>query len=88
MYTVEQDGVRASWVVRPDGSATGMQFNGGVSGRDFEQAELAAGPADQGAGQSLGDLDDQRPLGDPLWSTATSGCDHVTGDDERTCHTE
>jgi hypothetical protein len=40
MYTAELDGVRASWVVRPDGSATGVQFNGGISGRDFEQAEL------------------------------------------------
>ncbi len=40
MYTAALDGVRASWVVRPDGSATGVQFNGGVSGRDFEQAEL------------------------------------------------
>jgi len=40
MYTAEYEGVRASWVVRPDGSATGVQFNGGVSGRDFEQAEL------------------------------------------------
>jgi hypothetical protein len=40
MYTAELDGVRASWVVRPDQSATGVQFNGGISGRDFEQAEL------------------------------------------------
>ena len=40
MYTAELDGVRASWVVRPDGSAVGVQFNGGISGRDFEQAEL------------------------------------------------
>jgi hypothetical protein len=40
MYTAELNGVRASWVVRPDGSATGVQFNGGISGRDFEQAEL------------------------------------------------
>ena len=40
MYTAEADGVRASWVVRPDGSAIGVQFNGGVSGREFEQAEL------------------------------------------------
>ncbi|OBK73567.1 hypothetical protein [Mycobacterium sp. 1274761.0] len=40
MYTAQFQGVRASWVVRPDGSATGVQFNGGVSGRDFEQAEL------------------------------------------------
>ena len=40
MYTAELNGVRASWVVRPDGTATGVQFNGGISGRDFEQAEL------------------------------------------------
>jgi hypothetical protein len=40
MYTAELNGVRASWVVRPDGSATGVQFNGGISRRDFEQAEL------------------------------------------------
>lgn len=39
MYTAELDGVRASWVLRPDGSALGVQFNG-ISGRDFEQAEL------------------------------------------------
>lgn len=39
MYTAELDGVRASWVLRPDGSAVGVQFNG-ISGRDFEQAEL------------------------------------------------
>ena len=40
MYTAALDGVRASWIVRPDGSVTGVQFNGGISGRDFEQAEL------------------------------------------------
>lgn len=40
MYTADLDGVRASWIVRPDGSVTGVQFNGGVTGRDFEQAEL------------------------------------------------
>jgi hypothetical protein len=40
MYTADSDGVRASWVVREDGSAIGVQFNGGVTGRDFEQAEL------------------------------------------------
>jgi len=40
IYTADQDGVRASWIVRPDGSATGVQFNGGITGRDFEQAEL------------------------------------------------
>ncbi|HJT95597.1 MAG TPA: hypothetical protein VJ777_27260 [Mycobacterium sp.] len=41
MYTADFEGVRASWVVREDGSATGVQFNtGSISGRDFEQAEL------------------------------------------------
>ena len=40
MYTADFEGVRASWVVRPDGSAIGVKFNGGISGRDFEQAEL------------------------------------------------
>jgi hypothetical protein len=40
MYTAELDGVRASWVVRQDDTFTGVQFDGGVSGRDFEQAEL------------------------------------------------
>jgi hypothetical protein len=39
MYTGELDGVRASWVVRPNDTETGVQF-GGISGRDFEQAEL------------------------------------------------
>jgi len=28
MYTAESDGVRASWVVRPDRSAVGVQFSG------------------------------------------------------------
>ena len=27
MYTADFEGVRASWVVRPDGSATGVQFS-------------------------------------------------------------
>lgn len=40
MYTAALNGVRASWIVRPDGSVTGVQFNGGITGRDFEQAEL------------------------------------------------
>ena len=40
MYTASLEGVRASWIVRPDGSVTGVQFNGGITGRDFEQAEL------------------------------------------------
>jgi hypothetical protein len=40
VYSAALDGVRASWIVRPDGSVTGVQFNGGITGRDFEQAEL------------------------------------------------
>jgi hypothetical protein len=41
MYTADADGVRASWVVREDATAIGVQFNtGSISGRDFEQAEL------------------------------------------------
>ncbi len=40
MYTAELDGVRSSWIVRSDGSVIGVQLNGGISGRDFEQAEL------------------------------------------------
>jgi ATP-dependent DNA ligase len=40
MYTAALDGSRASWIVRPDGSVTGVQFNGGITGRDFEQAKL------------------------------------------------
>ena len=40
VYTVDLDGIRSSWIVRPDGSVTGVQFNGGITGRDFEQAEL------------------------------------------------
>src|SRR5262245_40399291 len=31
MYTAELNGVRASWVVRPDGTATGVQNNGNDS---------------------------------------------------------
>ena len=41
MYTADFEGVRASWVVREDGTGIGVQFNtGSISGRDFEQAEL------------------------------------------------
>lgn len=40
MYTAAFEGVRSSWIVHPDGSVTGVQFNGGITGRDFEQAEL------------------------------------------------
>jgi len=39
IYTADADGARATWLVRPDGSAIGVQLNG-ISGRDFEQAEL------------------------------------------------
>jgi len=40
MYTAAFEGVRSSWIVHTDGSVTGVQFNGGITGRDFEQAEL------------------------------------------------
>lgn len=41
MYTAESEGVRASWVVRPDGSATGVQFSGFVQGdRNFDVFNL------------------------------------------------
>jgi hypothetical protein len=41
MYTADFEGARASWVMREDGTAIGVQFNtGSISGRDFEQAEL------------------------------------------------
>lgn len=41
MYTAESDGVRASWVVRPDGSATGVQFSGFAEGdRNFDPFNL------------------------------------------------
>lgn len=41
MYTADADGVRASWVVRPDGSATGVQFGGFSQGdRNFDPFNL------------------------------------------------
>ncbi|MDA2890547.1 hypothetical protein PDG61_06475 [Mycolicibacterium sp. BiH015] len=41
MYTAESDGVRASWVVRPDGSAVGVQFSGFQEGdRNFDVFNL------------------------------------------------
>jgi hypothetical protein len=38
MYTAELDGVRASWVVRPDGSALGVQRDG--NGVPLEQSDI------------------------------------------------
>ncbi|HEX2214938.1 MAG TPA: hypothetical protein VHH12_16095 [Mycobacterium sp.] len=41
MYTAESGGMRASWVVRPDGSATGVQFSGFSEGdRNFDPFNL------------------------------------------------
>lgn len=41
MYTAESAGTRASWVVRPDGSATGVQFGGFNQGnRTFDPFKL------------------------------------------------
>jgi hypothetical protein len=39
MYTADFEGVRASWVVRPDGSATGVQFSPST-GQKLEQSDL------------------------------------------------
>ena len=39
MYTADFEGVRASWVVRPDGSATGVQFSP-TTGQKLEQSDL------------------------------------------------
>jgi hypothetical protein len=41
MYTAEADGVRASWVVREDGSSIGVQFNAPASAvGDITQSEI------------------------------------------------
>lgn len=41
MYTAESGGVRASWVVRPDGTASGVQFSGFPEGdRNFDPFNL------------------------------------------------
>ena len=39
MYTADFEGVRASWVARPDGSATGVQFSP-ATGQKLEQSDL------------------------------------------------
>jgi hypothetical protein len=39
MYTADVDGVRASWVVREDGSAIGVQFSP-TTGQKLEQSDL------------------------------------------------
>jgi hypothetical protein len=39
MYTADFEGVRASWVVRPDDSATGVQFSPST-GQKLEQSDL------------------------------------------------
>jgi hypothetical protein len=39
MYTADFEGVRASWVVRQDGSATGVQFSP-TTGQKLEQSDL------------------------------------------------
>ena len=39
MYTADLDGVRASWVVREDGSAIGVQFSP-TTGQRLEQSDL------------------------------------------------
>jgi hypothetical protein len=39
MYTADFEGVRASWVVRPDDSATGVQFSA-TTGQKLEQSDI------------------------------------------------
>jgi hypothetical protein len=46
MYTAALDGVRASWVVREDGTAIGVQFNP-ATGQKLEQSDLAQLADDQ-----------------------------------------
>lgn len=60
MYTAESNGVRASWVVRPDGTATGVQFGGFAQGdRNFDPFNLD-GLTD---GQVRADVRNKRNLG-------------------------
>lgn len=40
MYTAELDGVRASWVVRPDGSAIGVQRDDDGVNRELDQSDI------------------------------------------------
>jgi hypothetical protein len=40
MYTAELDGVRASWVVRPDGSAIGVQRDNDGVNRELDQSDI------------------------------------------------
>jgi hypothetical protein len=40
MYTAELDGVRASWVVRPDGSAIGVQRDADGVNRELDQSDI------------------------------------------------
>lgn len=46
MYTADSDGVRASWVVRPDGTAIGVQFDA-ATGQKLEQSDIAQLADDQ-----------------------------------------
>jgi hypothetical protein len=39
MYTADFEGVRASWVVRPDGTTTGVQFSPST-GQKLEQSDI------------------------------------------------
>ncbi|MCZ8380738.1 hypothetical protein O6P37_17865 [Mycobacterium sp. CPCC 205372] len=39
VYTADTGGVRSTWVRRPDESAIGVQYSGGVSDHDLEQAD-------------------------------------------------
>lgn len=47
VYTADAGGVRSTWVLQPDHSAIGVQFSGGVSGHDLEQADRTQLAAEQ-----------------------------------------
>ena len=46
MYTADADGVRASWVVREDGSTIGVQFSP-ITGQKLEESDLQQLDAEQ-----------------------------------------
>jgi hypothetical protein len=78
MYTAELDGVRASWVVREDGSAIGVQLNG-VSGTldaaDIQQLNDAQFRAEVRNKRQLQQADQITRLSDGRMSSRINGRD-------------
>ena len=60
MYTADFEGVRASWVVRPDGSAIGVQFSPST-GQKLEQSDLQQLADDQFRSQVRNTRSSSRP---------------------------